>query len=145
MTQEIKLLKTATQNIVNYLNPLIDQLGPKYPSQLTVEKLQEIIDRPDNYIFIAYDDKKIIGVVALSSLHVLTGKKLWVEDMVVDEKYRGQGIGFNLIEAVKKYAKENGFTHINLTSRPAREAANQLYRKAGFEINETNYYRYTIK
>jgi ribosomal protein S18 acetylase RimI-like enzyme len=29
-----------------------------------------------------------------------------------------------------------------LTSRPSREAANRLYRRLGFEIRETNVYRY---
>ena len=39
-------------------------------------------------------------------------------------------------------ARELGAKTVDLTSRPSREAANHLYRKAGFEVRDTNVYRY---
>jgi len=42
------------------------------------------------------------------------------------------------------YARENGAKSVDLTSKPSRIAANKLYRDLGFELRETNVYRYKI-
>ena len=42
-------------------------------------------------------------------------------------------------------ANELGCTTVDLTSRPSREAANRLYQREGFEVRETNVYRYDLK
>lgn len=41
-----------------------------------------------------------------------------------------------------EHAAALGARLVDLTSRPTREAANRLYRRAGFELRETNVYRY---
>ena len=40
-------------------------------------------------------------------------------------------------------ADKLGAKAVDLTSRPSREAANQLYQSIGFEIRKTNVYRYS--
>jgi ribosomal protein S18 acetylase RimI-like enzyme len=67
----------------------------------------------------------------------------WIEDVVVDEKWRGQGIGEALTQAGIERAIQRGASSVDLTSRPTREAANQLYVKMGFQLRHTNLYRYT--
>ena len=47
-----------------------------------------------------------------------------------------------LVEAAVEDAGKIGARTVDLTSRPSREAANRLYRRAGFELRETNVYRY---
>jgi ribosomal protein S18 acetylase RimI-like enzyme len=42
-------------------------------------------------------------------------------------------------------AKARGARTIDLTSRPAREAANALYQKVGFSLRDTNVYRLMVK
>ena len=44
--------------------------------------------------------------------------------------------------AAIEHAQKIGARTVDLTSRPSREAANRLYRRAGFELRETNVYRY---
>ena len=65
----------------------------------------------------------------------------WVEDVIVDEASNNQGIGRLLLDAMVERARQLGAKTIDLTSRPSREAANHLYRKAGFEVRDTNVYR----
>jgi ribosomal protein S18 acetylase RimI-like enzyme len=74
-----------------------------------------------------------------------TGVRAWIEDVVVDESARGNGIGDDLIVAAVEKSKRLGARSIDLTSRPAREAAHRLYLKAGFVVRETNVYRYSIE
>ncbi|MDQ1397351.1 MAG: hypothetical protein QOG64_2610, partial [Acidimicrobiaceae bacterium] len=45
--------------------------------------------------------------------------------------------------AVEK-AVDQGARTIELTSRPAREAANRLYQRLGFVERDTNVYRYEV-
>ena len=55
--------------------------------------------------------------------------------------YRGQGLGRRLMEHVIGYAKtELHDVAIQLTSRPHRVAANELYQQMGFQKKDTNVY-----
>jgi ribosomal protein S18 acetylase RimI-like enzyme len=42
-------------------------------------------------------------------------------------------------------ARELGCRTVDLTSRPARESANRMYRRAGFVARETNVYRLELE
>jgi ribosomal protein S18 acetylase RimI-like enzyme len=72
-----------------------------------------------------------------------TGLKAWIEDVVVDQRFRGRGIGADLSLAGLRRAEAEGAATVDLTSRPSREAANRLYQRLGFVQRETNVYRYT--
>ena len=74
-----------------------------------------------------------------------TGKKAWIEDVVVDESYRGKGIGQMLMNFAVDYVKQMKVSVLMLTSNPSRIAANKLYVKLGFEKKETNVYRFVIR
>ena len=74
-----------------------------------------------------------------------TGVRAWIEDVVVDEAARGQGVGQLLNERALEIAQESGAKTVDLTSRPSREAANRLYKRIGFEQRDTNVYRYQPK
>ena len=58
---------------------------------------------------------------------------------------RGKGIGEALTRAALQRAAELGAKTVDLTSRPSREAANRLYQRVGFELRQTNLYRYDVK
>ncbi|WP_315130209.1 GNAT family N-acetyltransferase [uncultured Actinomyces sp.] len=84
----------------------------------------------------------ILGMLTLATFTIPTGLRAWVEDVVVDGQARGRGAGQALVEAAVAHATSIGARTVDLTSRPSREAANRLYRRAGFELRETNVYRY---
>ena len=71
--------------------------------------------------------------------------KAWIEDVVVEKKYRGMGIGKKLVLRALEKAGQLGARVISLTSRPSRVEANKLYKKLGFELVGTNCYRYKIE
>ena len=87
------------------------------------------------------DDGSIVGVSTLVTFPIPTAIRGWVEDVIVDEASNNQGIGRLLLDAMVARAGELGCKTVDLTSRPSREAANHLYRKAGFEERDTNVYR----
>ena len=107
-------------------------------SQLQIE---EIISDNNSHLFFAIDDQgNYIGMITVGLYLSPTGKKSWIEDVVVDDAHRGRGIGMDLMEFAIQFAREQKATLLTLTSRPARISANKLYQKLGFQHKETNVY-----
>ena len=121
---------------------LIPQLSSSNPPP-GAEALEAIVSSEASTILIARDDDgRIRGSMTLAMFRIPTGLRAWIEDVVVDEDARGMGIGRIINERALEIARDAGATTVELTSRPSREAANRLYLRMGFEIRETNVYRY---
>ena len=133
---------------------LIPQLS-RSAKPLTAQQTQALVDQDSVYLFVFRTDKPvtaadgaeveagtILGMLSLATFAIPTGVRAWVEDVVVDAGTRGMGAGQQLVEAAVAHAQKIGARTVDLTSRPSREAANRLYRRCGFELRETNVYRY---
>ncbi len=123
------------------INRLLQQLDMKTGRKGSLRDLKAMSGNRAIVLLAIRDKKKIIGVATLYELHQMGKKSGYVEDVVVDEAYRGQGLGMLLMRALIVAAKKKKLSHLNLTSRPSRVAANKLYQKLGFEKRDTNVYR----
>ena len=138
---EITRVVEVTDEISAAFKYLVPQLSTssQIPGQA---QLQEIAD--NDTLFIARHEGRILGSLTLVTFRIPTGVRAWIEDVVVDEAARGQGIGEALTRAALERAAELGARTVDLTSRPSREAANRLYQRVGFKLRESNLYRYTF-
>ena len=124
---------------------LVPQLSKSNPPP-TRDKVEAMLAFDAVTQFVARDDDGgIVGVSTLIMFPIPTGWRAWVEDVIVDEAARGQGVGEALTLAMIDAAREQGCTTFELTSRPSREAANRLYQRIGFTPRETNVYRYDLR
>ncbi len=142
---KIKEIKRFSKRVYNAVLKLLPQLdsGLEYP---TKQHFKGILKSERTHFFIAeLDNKDIVGMLTIATYDIPTGKKFWIEDVVVDESQRGRGFGRELILFAIEFARASGAHTIELTSRPSRVGANQLYQNAGFVIRETNVYRYFLK
>ncbi|MBG0770962.1 MAG: GNAT family N-acetyltransferase [Anaerolineaceae bacterium] len=142
----IELMTAVTPEIVEAFERLIPQLS-SHAQPPSKDELAEMAESPDTLVYLARSPEAgqaIVGSATLAITHTPTGGHGWIEDVVVDEGARGQGWGKALTYACLKGAKELGLSEVNLTSRPAREAANAMYRSIGFRQRETNVYRYDL-
>ena len=64
-----------------------------------------------------------------------------IEDVVVDEAYRGQGLGRKLIQELIQIAKDKNIKMVSLTSDPSRVVARKLYTSLGFSLLKTGVFR----
>lgn len=129
----------------DYVEPikkLLMQLSSS-PINFTSETLRGIVESPCSHLFIAEIDGNVCGMLTLACYQSPTGRKMWIEDVVVDVSMRGHSIGRCLVNAAIGRAKEIGGM-LMLTSRPSRVAANALYNSAGFEPKETNVYKMNV-
>ncbi len=127
---EVQLLRQSSPSVVAMLNRLLKQLSTD-PPQLTEKALEDIL-RSETRVYVAVDDGWIVGTASLVPVQQLMGSKCWIEDVVVDAQYRGQGLGRKLMEFVIADAPVYT-TSINLVSSVERGNARQLYRSLGFE------------
>ncbi|MDD9371798.1 MAG: GNAT family N-acetyltransferase [Acidimicrobiales bacterium] len=138
---KVEIATTLTPAIVEAVERLVPQLSRSNPPP-TVDELGDVVSSPATDLFIAIDDTgMVIGMATLAVFRIPTGLRAWIEDVVVDEAGRGQGVGEALTEAMVDRARDRGCRTVDLTSRPSREAANRLYKRAGFELRDTNVYR----
>jgi ribosomal protein S18 acetylase RimI-like enzyme len=100
-----------------------------------------------SYTSVARDVKSgaIVGMAMLGVVARLEGKKGFIEDVVVEENFRGQGIGRKLMKMLIKKAKSLKVKELELTSNPLRLAANHLYQDMGFKIRQTNCYEMDLE
>ena len=146
----VELVTTSSPEIVEAMERLIPQLSRSAPA-LTAEQCHAFIAQDGVFLFVfrpeaeAGQSTPILGMLTLATFTIPTGLRAWVEDVVVDSATRGQGAGQALVEAAVAHAGTIGARTVDLTSRPTREAANRLYRRCGFELRETNVYRYSGK
>lgn len=98
----------------------------------------------DGYVAKLFDGAKLIGMGWIFPRQTALRRQAVIEDMIIDEAYRGKGLGRKLMDELLKWAGENGMEMIELTSSPKRIAANELYKKYGFVLHPTNHYLYKI-
>lgn len=142
---EISLLTAVTDEVVQAFAHLLPQLSSSAVVP-TREQLQEIADNESFLIARDLDlGGQIVGSLTLVTFRIPTGVRAWIEDVIVDTSMRGKGIGEALTRAALLRAAELGAKTVDLTSRPSREAANRLYQRVGFELRQTNLYRYNLE
>ena len=140
----ISELTESTTESLNAVNRLLPQLSASAKA-ISINRLQDLTESDSTKLFIGTDQSgEILGMLSLIVMKIPTGNKAWIEDVVVDESARGRGIGRELMNHAHEEAKKHGVKSIDLTSRPSRESANELYQSLGYEIRQTNVYRYKI-
>jgi GNAT superfamily N-acetyltransferase len=141
---EIEIATEVNDEIVAAFGRLIPQLSSSSPAPAR-EDLAAIVDDPFSVLYLARIEGRIVGSLTLALYQIPTGLKAWIDDVVVDESARGQGVGEALSMAAVEEARRRGAKDVSLTSRPFRESANRLYQRLGFQPYETNVYRYKLR
>ena len=139
----VALLKEASAGVLNDLNGLMSELreGQSDLKSASLDDLELILANENIAMVVAMDGEHVVGVASLFILQKLGKRIADVEDVVVSNAYRGQGIGQKIMEEILAVARVRGVESVGLTSRPARVAGNKLYQKLGFTQKETNVYR----
>jgi GNAT superfamily N-acetyltransferase len=57
------------------------------------------------------------------------GLRAWAEDLAVDPEHRSRGIGKQLLDAAKEWARGHGATHLELESAETRKDAHRFYER----------------
>jgi ribosomal protein S18 acetylase RimI-like enzyme len=140
---QISVVDVVSDELVSAFASLVPQLSAVSPPSR--DELDAIVRSDSASLLVARDGDAILGTLTLAVFRIPTGVRAWIEDVVVDERARGRGIGEALTLHAVELARSAGARSVELTSRPSREAANRLYRRLGFEERETNVLRLTLR
>lgn len=143
MKMPVEVISEVTPALVEHITSFVHQLSSSAAAP-TKEDLDRVVRSPATTLLVAFADEIPVGMLTLVVVPIPTGIKAIIEDVVVDEHHRGRGIAEALTREALCRARATGARTVDLTSRPARVAANRLYQKLGFELRESNVYRFTL-
>jgi Acetyltransferases len=109
--------------------------------QIDEESARLFLSDPMNYFFACIDNNIIIGYVCGYELHRLdnTGNMLYIHGVGVHADYRRQGIGKQMIIAIKQLCKLSGISKMFLYTHKTNNAACALYDStAGIAYRDDN-------
>jgi GNAT superfamily N-acetyltransferase len=129
----IEHLRAATPDAARQIGLLLPQLTSR-ADELTLERLARVLAMP-GAVYVARAEGRIVGLVQRVDVSHSVRTKCWIEDFVVDEAFRGQGIASRMLElAIREAPKEA--SSMNLTSGTSRVESHRVYAKLGFKLRE---------
>lgn len=133
---EISIDKVAISDAAGIAR-LSEQLGYAATTIQIQKRLHLLHGHPEHGVFGAYLNGKIIGWVhAFFALRVESDSFVEIAGLVVEEQYRGKGVGGRLVEAVAQWALPFNCP-LRVRCNEKRTASHQFYLKAGFEERKT--------
>lgn len=136
--------KEYSEALLEQVNHLLGQLSSS-SSPLIAKDLRSILESDASRLLTAKNAEVVVGMLTLMIFRIPTGLRGLIEDVVVCESVRRKGIGALLIQSAINIAEAEGVRTLDLTSRPERHAASQLYEKLGFSKRDSNVYRMCLR
>ena len=127
-------------NMVHHV--LRPDLFKPYTTKYSEKELEALMGDDSKPIFV-FDDGAIVGHAFCMITEVKNDKllqdikTLYIDDICVDEKARGQHVGKALYEYVRDYAKAIGCNNITLNVWDGNDAASSFYRNMGMKVQKT--------
>lgn len=92
--------------------------------------LQNLLNKPDFFVFVALLENKVIGGLTAYVLAQYYSEKplAYIYDLAVDTQYQRQGVGKKLIAAMNKYCTKNGFEEVFVQADKVDDYAIDFYR-----------------
>ena len=123
---------------------LVSLLGyPVSPEEME-ERLRVMFAHPEYVIFVAEGEQRVIGLVGAYTCYglELSGRYGRLTGLVVDEKWRGRGIGRSLMDKIEGWLKEQGARALTLTSGKHRTEAHPFYEHLGYAETGLRFVKY---
>jgi GNAT superfamily N-acetyltransferase len=115
------------------ISALSKQLGYGLDVDETKDLIGLVNNHPDHIALVIADEKKQIGWIhAFKTLRIESKPFIEIGGLVVDENYRGKGVGKLLINAIKNWSEQEEISTIRVRCHTKRKEAHLFYNKLGF-------------
>lgn len=120
------------------LDKVYELMNILYEGKLKYDRFKNIyklkLKEENSYYIVAVEDDNVVGVLTSELQEKLHRERLqlFIEDLIVEESKRNNGIGKALIENAINYAKDNNCEVVELTSYKDNIKAHKFYENNGF-------------
>ena len=149
----MKVIKITADNFefLDVAAFLFNEYRKFYNQESNIEKcksfLLDRVNKKESEVFLCVDEiNQAVGFMQLYKGFSSVGlRKIYIlNDLYVDKKSRGKGVGRFLINEAKKFAIENQVTKITLTTAKTNKVAQSLYESEGY-VCEDEYLVYNLE
>jgi GNAT superfamily N-acetyltransferase len=104
---------------------------PRWDPERARAAIADAIADQEAAVLVAEHRGDLLGLCTayLDMNSVRFGPRCWVEDLAVSPQHRSQGVGKDLLDAAKDWARERGASHLELDSSDARVDAHRFYER----------------
>ncbi|HET6894039.1 MAG TPA: GNAT family N-acetyltransferase [Candidatus Baltobacteraceae bacterium] len=132
-------VREALQSDAARIAALAGQLGYEVPVAHVERQIGRIND--ERTVFVAVVPRAgVVGWIGVALREaVIDSARADIEGLVVEDEYRGNGIGQLLVEAAETWARRRGCTSMRLVSNVVRERAHEFYERLGYDVLKTQH------
>jgi GNAT superfamily N-acetyltransferase len=128
-------IEPIQEDNISSIIPLLRKINQKTPLDILEERLKEMIQLPNYECIGMYSEGELIGISGLwySTRHYI-GKTVEADHVVIDERFRSQGLGKKLFDWIHEYTQSKGCGAIELNTYVENRKSHKFYYKLGYEI-----------
>jgi GNAT superfamily N-acetyltransferase len=129
-------VRRARPGDASQVHVLVEQLGYAPDHRGFDEIFAQVVRHPEAAVFVAVAGPRVIGYLAMSQRPQirLAGRAANIDELVVDERHRGQGVGTALLATALNHARDLACTRVDLTTTRSRTSYRRgFYIEHGFK------------
>ena len=126
----------------------IPKVGTAYEDK-SLDVMFESYYKPKHKYFVVEQNNEIFGGAGIAPLDNYEGNICELQKMYFSPRVRGLGLGKEMIDVCLDFAKQSGFDQCYLETMPFMTAAQNLYKKVGFQpisksMGDTGHYSCSV-
>ena len=134
-------VEAATEADLPAMGPLISELFEAMDSpaesgpQHAVENCRAVMQDPSHHMLVARAGDSVVGFVNFTTRKTIAHARSsgLIDELIVTEKCRGQGIGKHLISVAAEKCQELGCEELEVSTEKTNTRAREFYKKCGFD------------
>lgn len=140
-------VRRARPGDASHVLALVEQLGYDPDHRGFDETFAQVVRHPEAAVFVAVEGLRVVGYLAMSHRPQirLGGRAAYIDELVVDERRRGEGLGTALLAEALRYARGLGCTRVDLHTNRARQSYHRgFYVAHGFSEVDSAVLRFEL-
>ncbi len=140
------LVREMLEEDAEQVNSLSAQLGYPLSIDQTLENIRNVLKSKKHAAFVALNENQIVGWIGAAQIIMIeVMPHCEINGLIIDDEFRGRGIGKLLVQKVTQWAKENRNDKLALHCNVKRTRTHLFYEHLGFkEMKQQKYFEIKI-
>jgi GNAT superfamily N-acetyltransferase len=136
----MELRKATSLAELEIVFPVMKELRPLLTFEKFIALTHEAAKRDDYEIISAFDNNQCVGAMGFRILFdFVHGKHVYIDDLVITERCRSQGIGAKLLRYAEGVAREKNCDGLRLCTGIENKDGERFYKREGWALRSVAY------